>query len=284
VIGKTGKRGTKPYGLLRYLFGPGASNEHVTPHLVASWCGDTGHLEPPVGEDGRHDIARLAGLLSVPLGLVRGKVPDKPVYHLIIRAADADREVTDAEWQEISTEAMHRLGLSERGREDEGCRWVAVHHGDNHVHLAAVLARMDGRPSRLRGDWYRIGETMTWAEKKYGLTVVARGSNRRRDTVPRPGRAEVGKAARKGRPRPVRAELRRQVEAAAATARNEDTFFSDLARRGIQVRPRYSTTQPGQVTGYSVSLQGDVNAQGGQIWYRGGKLAPALSLPRLHLR
>jgi hypothetical protein len=32
---------------------------------------------------------------------------------------------------------MHRTGLSERGLEDKGVRWVAVHHGGNHVHIAS---------------------------------------------------------------------------------------------------------------------------------------------------
>ena len=65
----------------------------------------------------------------------------------------------------IAAELMHRTGLSEYGEEDKGVRWVAVHHGDNHIHIVATLARMDGRPVRLHGDWYRIEEAMAWAEK-----------------------------------------------------------------------------------------------------------------------
>lgn len=283
MIGKVADRSEDVGGLLRYLFGPGRDNEHADQRIVASWCGDTDHLEPPRGEGGKPDVSRLAALMEVGLDLAHGKVPDKPVYHLIIRAHEDDRDLADAEWQDISTEVMHRLGLSERGREEEGCPWVAVHHGDNHVHLTVVLARLDGRPVGLHGDWYRIGETMTWAEEKYGLTVVPRGS-KRRTTGSQPKRAEFEKARRAGRAQPARAELKRLVSEAARTAWNEESFFAALAERNVRVRLRYSTLIPGQVTGYSAGLAGDLNADGGQVWYRAGKLAAHLSMPRLQRR
>ena len=40
---------------------------------------------------------------------------------------------------------------------------------------------------------------------------------------------------------------------------------------------RYSTRNPGQVTGYAVSLPGDTTADGAPVWYGGGKLATDLS-------
>jgi hypothetical protein len=46
VIGRVVGRGARPHGLLRYLFGPGRSNEHVSPSLVAAWGGDPAALEP----------------------------------------------------------------------------------------------------------------------------------------------------------------------------------------------------------------------------------------------
>jgi len=154
-----------------------------------------------------------------------------------------------------------------------------------------MLARMDGRPVRLRGDWYRIGEVMAWAEKEYGLTPVARAGPRgtagRRAT-----RAEHEKAAREharvgraGQPAPARDQLRRHVEAAAAAARTEAEFFGQLAARGVQVRLRNSTARPGEVTGYAVGLQADITGTGGgPVWFGGGRLAPDLTLPRLRAR
>ena len=50
------------------------------------------------------------------------------------------------------------------------------------------------------------------------------------------------------------------------------------------VRKRFSVTNPGQVTGYSVALPGDTTKDGGPVWYGGGKLAADLSWPKLQQR
>lgn len=52
------------------------------------------------------------------------------------------------------------------------------------------------------------------------------------------------------------------------------------------MRPRYSTTSPGQVTGYAVALR-SVGSDAGHrqpVWFGGGKLAPDLTFPRLRQR
>jgi hypothetical protein len=51
--------------------------------------------------------------------------------------------------------------------------WVAVHHGDNHIHIVAILGRLDRRRAHLHFDYYRIGEAMAWAEREYGFRRVA---------------------------------------------------------------------------------------------------------------
>jgi hypothetical protein len=71
----------------------------------------------------------------------------------------------DAERREI----MHRTGLSRYGEEGQGVRPVAVHQGENHIHIAATLARQHGRRARLDNDRYRIGEALRDIEKEYGL-------------------------------------------------------------------------------------------------------------------
>ena len=50
------------------------------------------------------------------------------------------------------------------------------------------------------------------------------------------------------------------------------------------VRKRFSVSNPGQVTGYSVALPGDTTKDGGPVWYGGGKLAADLSWPKLQQR
>jgi hypothetical protein len=195
VIGRVVSRPKRPFKLLEYLFGPGRKNEHVRPHLVAAWAGCPERLEPPgEGTQGRWTW-RLAQTLLAPTELARGVLPENLVWHCIVRAAPGDRQFDYSVWQLVIAEMMHRTGLSLHGEEDKGCRWVAAHHGGNHVHVVAVLARMDGRPVSVHGDYYRVQEAMAWAERTYGLTPVARAGPRG-TAARRPTRAETEKAAR----------------------------------------------------------------------------------------
>lgn len=82
----------------------------------------------------------------------------------------------------------------------------------------------------------------------------------------------------------ARAVLRRLVTAASEQARDEAGFFIRLREGGVQVRVRYSEVNPGQVTGYSVTLPGHEAADGTLLWYGGGRLSADLTLPRLRRR
>src|SRR6516225_8934260 len=154
-------------------------------------------LEPPLRKDGKRDFRRLTGLLEQPLALLGEDAPAKPVWPCAVRAAPGDPDLGDGAWMRIAAEIMHRTGLSRYGEEGKGVRWIAVHHGQNHIHIAATLARQDGRRARLDNDWYRIGEAVRDLEKEYGLQVVARAD---RTAAKRPTRAEREKAAHAGWP------------------------------------------------------------------------------------
>lgn len=140
-------RGTDPRRLLSYLYGPGKANEHADPHLVAGFD-DPGQLEPAVRPGGARDVRWLAGLLAQPLAALYGPGYDKPVRHCSVRAAPADRELTDGEWAQVAGEVMHRTELAPRG-DEVGVRWVAVRHAGDHIHLVATLARLDRARPRI---------------------------------------------------------------------------------------------------------------------------------------
>jgi hypothetical protein len=74
------------------------------------------------------------------------------------------------------------------------------------------------------------------------------------------------------------------VTLAAASSATAGEFFARLEAAGITVRQRHSSKNPGQVTGYAVALNGDVNSGGAPVWYSGGKLAADLTWPKLALR
>ena len=160
-------------------------------------------------------------------------------------------------------------------------RWVAVRHGDDHIHLVAMLARQDGGTPSLSFERYRVRAACLAAERRYGLRSTAPADR----TAPRsPSRAESEKAARRGLGEAPRITLRRHVTTAAAGAGSEAEFFARLDRAGVLVRKRFSTTTPGQVTGYAVALPGDTAKDGGPVWYGGGKLAADLTWPKLRQR
>lgn len=90
-----------------------------------------------------------------------------------------------------------------------------------------------------------------------------------------------------GRPAPGapdRQVLRRQVRVAAAGASNLPQFLARLREDGLLVRERFSTINPGEITGYAVALPDKYDTAGKPIFFGGGKLAPDLTLPRLQRR
>ena len=258
MIGRVLKRGSNLAGLLYYLYGPGKACEHRNPHLVAGWR-HPAELEPPLRPGGKRDFRRLTGLMEIPLAMLGDRAPSDPVWHCAVRAAPGDPDLGDGAWMRMAAEIMHRTGLSRRGGEDEAVPWVAVHHGGNHIHIVAVLARHDSRRAHLHNEYYRIGEALRDLEAEYGLAAVARSD---RTAARRPGRAETRTAARAGQAEPPRVTLRRHVQAAAAAARSEAEFFAALARREVQVRLRHSDHDPAEVSGYAVGLPGHLTAAG----------------------
>ena len=281
VIGKISTpRGEHVQPLLYYLFGPGRQEEHTDPHIIAGWR-HPADLEPPLRPDGKRDFTKLAGLLLQPQAALGKRAYARPVWHCSMRAAPEDRMLSDDEWAAIAHDVMDRTGLSPYGQEDEAVRWVAVRHGDDHIHLVAMLARQDGGKPSLSWERVKVRAACLAAEQRYGLRSTAPAD---RTAARRPTRAENEKAARRGLEETPRITLRRQVATAAASANSEDEFFARLGRAGVLVRKRFSVKNTAMVTGYSVALPGDTAKDGGPVWYGGGKLAADLTWPKLRQR
>lgn len=282
MIGKV-TRGKDIGGLLRYLYGPGKTNEHTNPHLVASWRGDDrptlDQLEPAPGRS-RQRFAALADRLSLPLHLLPD-IPDKHVWQCSMRLADSDRRLTDAEWASVAREVVETTGFAP-ANDPGGCRWVAVRHADDHIHIAVVLARQDGQPVNTYRDWPKVHAAARAVEQKFGLTTVPSPD---RSASVAPSRGEVEKAGRKDAREPVRTWLAREVRTAAAGSTSREEFERILLlRRDVVIGWRESQRSPGEMTGYKVGRVGDADAQGKQVWFSGSKLSPDLSLPKLTAR
>ena len=261
MIGKV-VRGSDIGGLLRYLYGPGRSNEHTDPHLVAGFR-DPHELEPDRRPDGSRDLRRLTGLLHQPLAVNPLGGPDKPVWHCSVRAAPGDRLLSDAEWSQVAAAVMDRTGFAPEGG-DFGTRWLAIRHAPDHIHLVTTLARQDGGRVRTWNDFFRVRDACQAAERRLGLRTTAPAD---RTAAKRASRAETEQAARRGWNEAPRVTLRREVSAAVAEAGSEREFFDRLEQAGVLIRKRYSTINPGEVTGYAVGLTDHTTKDGAIVWY-----------------
>lgn len=274
MIPQIHKQGSHTLGLLYYLYGKGTHEEHIDPHLVASFDG----MSPDPGRDTTATKEDLAQLLNQPLHLLAAdQRPDKHVWHCSVRTAPDDPILGDEQWADIARRIVAATGIDPN--DGAGCRWAAVRHADDHIHIVATLVREDGR----RPDHHRSGKRAQaearLIEKELGLHQVAPGDG---TAAQRPTSAERHKAKRQGRERTAREELRETVRRAVTGATSDEEFFARLAAAGLLIRKRAAPS--GDLLGYKVALHDDLNKDGEPVFYPGARLAPDLSLPRIRER
>ncbi|ALO95152.1 relaxase/mobilization nuclease domain-containing protein [Streptomyces sp. NPDC000987] len=274
MIPRIHQQGSNTLGLLHYLYGKGTHEEHIDPHLVASFDG----MAPDPGRDPSVTKKDLQHLLDQPLSLLDAdQRPDKHVWHCSVRAAPDDPVLSDEQWGDIARRMVAATGIDPG--DGAGCRWAAVRHADDHIHIIATLVREDGR----RPDHHRSGKRAQaecrLIEKELGLHQVAPGDG---TAAKRATSAERYKAERTGRQRPAREELRETVRRAVAGATSEEEFFDRLAAAGLLIRKRVAPS--GDLLGYKVALPDDRNGEKEPVFYAGSTLAPDLSLPRIRGR
>lgn len=274
------RRGSRTHGLLVYLYGPGKRDEHVDPHLVGSWDGfapDPGRDISSAPDPGV-TLARLAAALDLRVKQAGDSAPAQYVWHCSVRTDPGDRMLSDGEWNTVARRLVHAVNLAPEDDPD-GCRWVAVRHADDHIHILATMVRGDLRRPRMNYDFKKAQAECRHMEKEMGLRRLKPGDG---TAAPAPTSAERFKAERAGRPETPRETLREAVRHALAGAATEGEFFTRLREAGLRVKPRIAPS--GDTIGYNVALPGDRNRHGEPIWYPGSKLAPDLSLPKIRLR
>ncbi|MEU2982520.1 mobilization protein [Streptomyces hirsutus] len=272
--------GSDTRGLIVYLFGPGRRDEHTDPHIVAAW--DMAGAPDP-GRNPEAGYTLLAKRLDHHVDLrtreLGGKKPPQHVWHCPVRTAPGDRYLTDAEWAEVARRIVHAASIAPEG-DDKACRWIAVRHADDHIHIMATTVRADGRRPRTHRDGQRAQAECRKIEAEFGLRRLKSGDL----TAPRtPTGAERAKVERQGQTVTARQWLREQAYAVAAAVHTEADYLTVLQSLGIQVKTRLGP-ETGDMIGYSLAAPGDTNAAGEPVWYGGSKLAPDLSINRLRER
>jgi len=304
-------RGWYPAGLVRYLMGRGTHEEHVAPRVIAAWDGDPGMHQPArVGDsDFAYDKVQLGELIEdmTAPGKAAG-LPDRApkvgekgskygwVWQCSLRNEDSDRVLSDAEWRGVAEDVMDRTGIAPTD-DSGGCRWIAVRHDENHIHLMATLVRQDSeRRFHPKNDFTVVRSVCREWERKLGLTLTA-GADK--TATKAPARGEIEKAARRGGPRPdgpstggpgggggtavtvlpSRVRLRQIVSQTAAQKRGAPEFLDALRAEGLRVHENHGPD--GKLRGYAVGVSGDTDRKGKQVLFGGRTLAPDLSLPKL---
>ncbi|MFI5800418.1 relaxase/mobilization nuclease domain-containing protein [Streptomyces sp. NPDC051677] len=274
------RRGSRTHGLLVYLYGPGKRDEHTDPHLVGSWDGfvpDPGRDNSP-DPDPKVTLARLAAALDLRVKQAGDKVPAQHVWHCSVRTDPGDRILTDDEWNTVARRLVHAVNLAPEGDPD-GCRWVAVRHADDHIHILATMVRGDLRRPRMNYDFKKAQAECRRIEQEMGLRQLKPGDGTGAKT---PTSAERFKAERTGRPETPRETLREAVRQAVAGAASEAEFFTRLREAGLRVKLRHAPS--GDVLGYTVAVPGDRNRDREPVWFAGSTLAPDLSYPKIQRR
>src|SRR5690625_5060065 len=294
-------RGGRMTGLMAYLAGPGRSNEHTNPMIVAGDGRVTFEVEP--GTVLRHDDAMTIGaIMDQPRKVygteihaatktwdadaeayIQNGTKQAHVWHCSLSLRPEEGQLSAEQWKNIAEDFVEKMGFIDPDG-TKSSRWVAIHHGNSkkgndHIHIAVQLVREDGTKVRVFRDFNKAQEVCGELEKNHGLEVVeARGQGR---SVSADKPAERARAQREGRSMSARYELRRRMRAALATAGGVDQYLGRLQDMGISLAPSFAKGSNQQIRGYKVALPDSKDANGAAIWYSPSKLDATLGWPHI---
>lgn len=268
------RRGSNIVGLASYLAGPGRSDEHEHPHLVAgsaqlmAWYSDV-----ELSHEDALDIGRELDQTKRAFGV---DVTGGHVWHCSLSLPTADGVLSDEQWEQIATDFMHGMGyVGDEAKAD--VPWAVFRHGlsgttgNDHVHIAASLVREDGTKA---STWYDMNKAQTVSrelEKKYGLTQIMPGHG-----SPGVTPQELHASEKRGRTEAERTTLGRMLRGYAVASKTEAEFVRRARRGGLIMKPRFGSGGVEEVTGYAAALKPPKGMQ--PMYYAGGKIARDLGL------
>jgi hypothetical protein len=234
MIGKL-IRGRSIRGLMDYLLAPVDQKGDTRPRSVIVGGTFAGRTARTIAQE----FAALRALRPN-LGVA--------VVHETLRLPPNASELTDAEWLSIArywAEAM------------EFEAWVAVCHGDGHIHIAASRIRVDGSVVSDSHDWTLSERVVREIEKRFGLDEIKPSHllEPSRDWIEQkaPRQAQLAVADRTGVPLPSDL-LAASIGALLITPISVTDFVLGLEKAGFAVRPNIASTN--KVSGLAYSIAG----------------------------
>lgn len=266
-------------GLIKYLAGPGRSNEHTDMRVITA---SDAIVTVAHGEalNAENTIA-LAHEMDLPKAVFGTNFKTSHVFHVSLSLAADEGGIPDGKWAAIAHDFAKEMGFNG----DDGyapCRWVAVNHGvsekgNHHIHLAVSMIREDGTRWSQHKDLPRVHTACKNLEETHGLRLTY-GQHSERGYHPK--EREVAKT--QGLAELPRETLQRAIRAASTASLDEGEFVRRLRGTGLLVRPRFADGGKDAIVGYSVAMKPRTRAEK-PVWYGGGKLAKDLTLPKLRI-
>jgi len=297
-------RGGRMKGLVAYLAGPGRSNEHTNPMVVAGDDRVTFAVEP--GRALNNDDAMTIGSImdqprdaygtevTVPTkawddekqSYIKTGDKDAHVWHCSLSLRKEEGKLAPEQWKAIAEDFVDRMGFIDPDGA-KSSRWVAIHHGDSkngndHIHIAVQMVREDGTKANAYGDFKKAQKVCSQLEQKHGLEVLESRNQERSISADKP--AERANAKQQGRPMSARYELRRRLRTALATSGSADEYIARLTDLNVKVAPSFERGSMTAVRGYKVALPDVQDSNGKSIWYAPSKLDATLGWPHVRQR
>lgn len=248
-------KGKKAVGAILYDFGPGRRDEHVNPRFVE---GNVPGLPLQVARMIDH-TAKLRPEIA------------NPIWRCSLSLPDEDGVRSDQEWGEIAAKFIGEMGFA-------SAPWVAVRHGDDHIHLTVSRVDFNGKLLSDQYDYRRARAAADELEENHGLV---RAADRFRPEGPQVRNKELEAANRRGAAPPEREELRRIIREVrdASAGLGRAAFESGLTDAGVGYRANIAST--GRMNGYSFTLEGWVDGKEEQVWIPASKVAKDLRWAQL---
>ncbi|MGW2866421.1 relaxase/mobilization nuclease domain-containing protein, partial [Streptomyces sp. NPDC001205] len=182
MIGNVTK-GRRARGAILYDFGPGRRDEHINPRQIAGNVTGT-----PL---------QMARMLDHHIKRNRPEIK-APIWRVSLSLPDEDGILTDAKFAEIATKFIAEMGF-------DGAPWLAVRHGDDHIHLTVSRVDWTGRLLSDQYDYARVRTACDLLEEEHGLV---RAADRFKAEGPQVRNAELQASQRRGAEVPEREQLR----------------------------------------------------------------------------
>ena len=234
MIGKLLKgRGMR--GLLDYLFAEKGQKGQTRPRvkLIGGTFAGTTPLQ----------IAREFAVLRS----LRPKL-EVAVVHETLRLPPSAAEPTDDQWRQIAQYWADKMGFQ---------AWVAVAHGDGHIHIAASRILIDGSVVSDFQDWTISERIVRELEIKFGLDIIEAshllgpGRDWIQQKAPSQGQLAVTAKTQLALPSEIVAAT---IDGLLSKKLSATDFIRGLEAAGIDVRPNIASTD--KVSGFSYCIGG----------------------------